>query len=100
LKTWYRCHNFFISSKNWRKNAFLLKLLCTLQKNYHNIWFSDKRQFFRRKLAKIIENCDRWLTAEIWTILLSGAPETLPVRLVWPRGSGTENIIYISYIYI
>jgi hypothetical protein len=25
---------------------------------YHNIGFCEKRQFFRRKLAKIAENCD------------------------------------------
>jgi hypothetical protein len=25
---------------------------------YHNIGFWEKRQFFRRKLAKIAENCD------------------------------------------
>jgi hypothetical protein len=28
------------------------------QKFNHNIVFLEKRQFFRRKLAKIAENCD------------------------------------------
>jgi hypothetical protein len=29
-----------------------------LKKNDHNIGFREKRQFFRRKLRKIAENCD------------------------------------------
>jgi hypothetical protein len=36
-----------------------------LQKFDHNIVFWEKRQFFRRKLAKIAENCDRIIDPRI-----------------------------------
>jgi hypothetical protein len=43
----------------WQKYwNFLLKLLLFLQKLDHNIGFWEKRQSFRRKLAKIAENFD------------------------------------------
>jgi hypothetical protein len=45
----------YFRHKNWR---FLLKLLIVFEKNDHNIGLWEKRQFFRRKLAKIGENCD------------------------------------------
>jgi hypothetical protein len=46
-----------------KKNAenivcFLLKLLLAFEKIDLNIGFWEKRQFVRRKLAKIAENCD------------------------------------------
>jgi hypothetical protein len=39
------------------KNIFSKKL--HYEKIEHNIGFKEKRQFFRRKLAKIAENCGR-----------------------------------------
>jgi hypothetical protein len=36
-----------------------------MQKLDHNIGFWEKRQFFRRKLAKIAENCDH--NIDSWT---------------------------------
>jgi hypothetical protein len=41
--------------KNWR---FWLKTKLNFEKVYHNIGFWEKRQFCRRKLGKIAENCD------------------------------------------
>jgi hypothetical protein len=37
---------------------FALTNASFFQKNYHNIGFFEKRQNFRRKLAKIAENYD------------------------------------------
>jgi hypothetical protein len=43
------------SAKNWR---FPPNCCYFLQKFDHNIGFQEKRQFFRPKLSKIVENCD------------------------------------------
>jgi hypothetical protein len=65
------------SHKNLAKKlAFLLKLLLLVlvTNNNHNISIGEKRQFFRRKLAKIEENCehniDPWnLKLKIFTMI-------------------------------
>jgi hypothetical protein len=38
--------------------AFLTENKANFKKNYHNIGFCEKRQFFRRKLSKTAEICD------------------------------------------
>jgi hypothetical protein len=52
----FKCLRRKIWQKFWR---FLLKLMLVFcKKNYHNIGFWEKRQYFRRKLATMAENCD------------------------------------------
>jgi hypothetical protein len=48
------------SPKNSAKNLAILTQITAIlvAKNDHNIGFQEKRQFFRRKWAKIAENCD------------------------------------------
>jgi hypothetical protein len=50
----------FSQKKIAKKSAFLTKneAMYIMQIFDHNIVFLEKRQFFRRKLAKIVENCD------------------------------------------
>jgi hypothetical protein len=55
-----------ISQKNWRKNwRFVQNTANFWQKLNHNIvFFRKKRRQFRRKFAKIVENCDHTLVCE------------------------------------
>jgi hypothetical protein len=70
---WDRCYEFIknifvekVSEKNWR---FLYKILLVYTKNYHNIGFQEKFQFFCRKLGKINKNCDQNIGA--WNYALN-----------------------------
>jgi hypothetical protein len=54
-----QCYDFKnIFAKKLAQIGVLLKLLLVLWKNYDNIGFWEKRQFFRRKISKIAEDCD------------------------------------------
>jgi hypothetical protein len=54
---WFKKNIF--AKKSAKKWCFWLKTKAKLWKNDHNIGFWEKLQFFRRKLSKIAENCDR-----------------------------------------
>jgi hypothetical protein len=59
--TWDRCYDFkniFAKKKSAKKCRFWLKTKLNYAKLWSLHWFSRKRQFFRRKLAKNTENCD------------------------------------------
>jgi hypothetical protein len=71
-RTWHQKYSIFdcqgpmlwffkiFSTKNLAKIlAFFAQTTASFCKNFnHNIGFWEKRQFFRRKLSKIAENCD------------------------------------------
>jgi hypothetical protein len=54
-----------------------------MQKFHHNIGFCEKRQFFRRKLAKIAENCDHNIDLRLG--------EFSPIGRLFTLGSFCEN---------
>jgi hypothetical protein len=56
-----RCYDFLnIFAEKFSENVGVFaQTTASFFKNcHHNIGFWEKRQFFRRKLAKIAENCD------------------------------------------
>jgi hypothetical protein len=49
-----------------------------LKKVYHNIGIQEKRQFFRRKLGKIAENCDHNISPD-WANFRPTVGDCLPL---------------------
>jgi hypothetical protein len=50
--------NIFAENFGKKIGVFYSKLSYIMQKFHHDIGFREKRQFVRRKLPKIAENCD------------------------------------------
>jgi hypothetical protein len=73
---------------------FWLKTKINFEKNYHNIGFWKKRQFFRRKLSKIAENCDHNIDPGIAKCYICITKIPLWVNFVGPRNEKTWYILY------
>jgi hypothetical protein len=84
----------------------LLKLLLCFEKIDHNIGFWEKRQFFRRKLAKIAENCDhnidpRWVCEKVAQNVCS--PTIFLSKLIHDFHRGTmkpSNLRYFCHFQV
>jgi hypothetical protein len=60
---------FFAPKKSAKNGAFLLKLLLVFAKNLIiTLDFETNGNFFRRKLAKIAENCDHNIDHRLFSI--------------------------------
>jgi hypothetical protein len=75
--------------KKWR---FCLKTKPNFEKVDHNIGFGEKRRFFRRKLAKIAENCDH--NIDPWS--LSDSYETTNAHV----HTQVQNLLRYLPIYV